>query len=90
MNASKRYGTNDALKSPPLLHKMKQIGKSGPADVVDFDDFQGESQPMHEEGIILLNFLVPSFLTDFACYHVFRIFTSFTIIFSEFVLVYSI
>lgn len=53
MNAYNRYGSNDTLKSSALLHKMKQIDKSGPGDVVDFDDFQGESQPMHEEGIIL-------------------------------------
>ncbi|KAF4382197.1 hypothetical protein G4B88_011526 [Cannabis sativa] len=49
MNVYNHYGSNDTLKSPPLLHKMKHIDKIGPGDVVDFDDFQGESQPMFDE-----------------------------------------
>lgn len=35
-----------------LSHKTKQIDKIGPGDLVDCDDFQGESQPMRGEGII--------------------------------------
>ncbi|PON42592.1 TNF receptor-associated factor [Trema orientale] len=49
MNEYKRFGSNDTPKFPTLLHKMKLIDKSGPGDVVDFDDFQGENEPMHEE-----------------------------------------
>ncbi|XP_062099547.1 E3 ubiquitin ligase PQT3-like isoform X2 [Humulus lupulus] len=49
INVYNRYGSNDTLKSPPLLRKMKHIDKIGPGDVVDFDDFQGESQPVLEE-----------------------------------------
>lgn len=54
-------GVNDSSKGPPLLCKINQSSshhpvamENSPGDLAAFDDFQGESQPMHEQGIICL------------------------------------
>lgn len=56
-----RVNVNNPLKAPPFPHKIKQHGSHHPmdmenrhGDLTPSDDFQGESQPTHEEGIILL------------------------------------
>lgn len=51
-NLSNQLGANNLLKQPAYSPKKKQIHKSGLENVVALDDFQGESQPMNEEGII--------------------------------------
>lgn len=51
-----RVNVNNPLKAPPFPHKIKQHGSHHPmdmenrhGDLTPSDDFQGESQPTHEE-----------------------------------------
>ena len=56
------------LKASPMSHKINKMNgewhgscypvdiKSRPEDLAAFDDFQGESLAMHEEGMILTKF----------------------------------
>lgn len=61
-------GVKNPLKAPPMSHKINKMNgerhgschpvdiKSRPEDLAAFDDFQGESLAMHEEGMILSKF----------------------------------
>lgn len=58
-------GVNDSSKGPSLLRKINQSSshhpvamENSPGDLAAIDDFQGESQPMHEQGIICLIILL--------------------------------
>ncbi|XP_015884535.1 E3 ubiquitin ligase PARAQUAT TOLERANCE 3 isoform X2 [Ziziphus jujuba] len=46
---SNLVGANNLLKLPAFSPKKKQIDKSGCENAMALDEFQGESQPMHEE-----------------------------------------
>ena len=54
-NPSTHSGANNLRKLPALSPKIKQTDKSRHEYSVALDDFQGESQPVQEEGIILRN-----------------------------------